>query len=136
MHSPRTPAPRPPAPGTAPPRPPLVVRALTSPVTPGAVDRRLQRHLGPLLSWVWIVAVLCFVVALGGVGWSAWNARIPMLTPRHRAEALCFALESPPHFTPPMTIEPSAALVRGRFTRETPAAMALQNAMNFSDEMV
>src|SRR5436309_1282398 len=62
--------------------------------------------------------------------------RVPLLTPRHRAEALCFALAAPPPFTPPMAGEPGAALVRGRFGAATPAAMALRQAMRFDDPMV
>jgi hypothetical protein len=35
-----------------------------------------------------------------------------------------------------MAVEPSAALVRGRFSEHTPAAVAAREAMGFSDQMV
>jgi len=126
MHAPRTPA----------SRPPLFVRVLTSPVTPGAVERRLARTLGPVLSLLSVLAIPVVIALLAWAGWALWQARLPVLVPRHRAEALCFELEQPPRFAPPMTIEPSAAMVRGRFTRDTPTAIALQNAMHYTDEMV
>src|SRR5262249_41615011 len=47
-----------------------------------------------------------------------------------------FALAAPPVFSPPMRIEPSAALLRGRFSPGTPPSMALREAMQFDDRMV
>jgi hypothetical protein len=126
MHQPSTPA----------RRPPLFVRLFTAPVTPGAVERRLQRQLAPMLAWAWFAALAVLLALLAWAGWAWWASRVPTLTARHRAEALCFELERAPRFAPPMTIEPSAAMVRGRFTNGTPATMALQDVMHYSDEMV
>jgi hypothetical protein len=60
----------------------------------------------------------------------------PEIEPRHRPEALCFLLAQPPPFVPPMTIQPSAALVRGRFVGSMPAAYALRQQMQLEEEMV
>ena len=118
------------------PRPPLVVRAFTSPVSTGAIERRVRRELGPILAWSWIGAIVLFAAILAwGVNlW--WSSRLPMLTPRHRAEALCYVLAQPPVFAPPMSVEPDAALVEGHFPPSTPPALALQSVMHFSDEMI
>jgi len=85
---------------------------------------------------VWRFAPLLLLPALGLVALVLWSHRPPLVAPRHRAEALCFALAQPPAFDPPMRVEPSAALVRGRFTHSTPAALAVQEVMHFSDPMV
>ena len=89
-----------------------------------------------MLAWAWFAALAGLVVLLAWAGWSWWASRVPTLTAGHRAEALCFELERPPRFAPPMTIEPTAAMVRGRFTSGTPAAMALQDMMHYRDDMV
>ena len=81
-----------------------------------------------------VLALLC-LAALGWAITDAWQRRLPSFAPRHRAEALCFALASPPRFTPPMTIEPGAALVRGRFNEGTPPVLALREVMHFDDPM-
>jgi hypothetical protein len=119
------------------------VRLFTSPVTPGAVERRLRRTarstLGaarPLAGWARAAIVAGAIV---GLGWSihrAWDARTPWLTPRHRPEALCFALARPPAFGPPMAVQPNAAVVAGHFPADTPPVLALQETMHFGDEMV
>ncbi len=83
----------------------------------------------------WVAAVLCLAALVWVVG-SVWSRNGPSLAPRHRAEALCFALASPPPYAPPMRVEPSAALVRGRFTPTMPPSMALRAAMQFDDRMV
>ena len=79
------------------------------------------------------------VLCLAALAWAvadAWQRRVPAVAPQHRAEALCFLLASRPRFAPPMTIEPSAALVRGRFFPSTPPIMALREIMHFDDRMV
>ena len=106
-------------------------RLLTSPIPPLRLDRP-RRALTALARRSWpFVAILAAVGLLTLV----WAARVPVLTPRHRPEALCFALARA-RFAPPMAVEPSAALVRGRFSEHTPAALAAREAMGFSDEMV
>ena len=65
-----------------------------------------------------------------------WTRHPPALVARHRHEALCFALAQPPAFAPPMAIEPSAAVIRGRFGPTTPPEEALRQTMHFNDEMV
>src|SRR5262245_44546544 len=91
-------------------------RLLTEPLPTAALEngirtavRRSLRALGRL------APVLC-LAALGWAVADAWWRRTPAVAPRHRAEALCFALAATPRFAPPMTVEPSAALVRGRFS--------------------
>ena len=74
------------------------------------------------------------LVVAGLLTW-VWTARGPVLTPRHRAEALTFSLARS-RFAPPMEVEPSAALVRGRFSPQTPPGVAAREAMGFRDEMV
>jgi hypothetical protein len=91
--------------------------------------RAVQRGVNALAP-VLCVAALAWAVA------DAWSHRVPLVAPRDRAEALCFALASPPPFAPPMTIEPSAALVRGRFNAATPPSVALREVMHFDDRMV
>jgi len=54
---------------------------------------------------------------------------------------VCFALAGPDpttgaRFTPPMRIEPSAALLRNRLTPGTAAAVALRQAMRLDESMV
>jgi len=83
----------------------------------------------------WVAPVLC-VTALGWAVADAWWRRTPAVAPRHRAEALCFALAARPRFAPPMTVEPSAALVRGRFSPSMPPGMALREVMHFDERMV
>jgi hypothetical protein len=101
-----------------------------------AFEARLASAARPALrTLVVVVSVLC-VAALAWVLVHIWSRRVPALTPRHRAEALCFALASPPPFSPPMTIEPGAALVRGRFNADTPPGQALREVMHFNDRMV
>src|SRR5580765_1889150 len=74
-------------------------------------------------------------LAVAGLLTWVWTARGPVLTPRHRAEALTFSLARS-RFAPPMEVEPSAALVRGRFSLQTPPRVAAREAMGFRDEMV
>src|SRR5439155_20000669 len=111
-------------------------RLMTAPVPAAAVEARV-RALGRPALRIGLVALpaLC----LAGLAWiaaDAWSRRAPLLRPRHRAEALCFALATPPPFTPPMPVEPGAAIVRGRFGAATPAAIAPREAMHFDDPIV
>lgn len=86
--------------------------------------------------WSVALTALVAVTALVYVVLDLVTSRGPSLAPRHRAEALCFALAQPPPFTPAMAVQPSAALVRGRFNANTPAAFALQEMMGFGDERI
>jgi hypothetical protein len=79
------------------------------------------------------------IVVLGGLGIAGralWEMRTPPLMSRHRPEALCFQLTAPPAFAPPMTIEPSVAVLRGRFSPRTPAGYAIREAMGLTDPLV
>ncbi len=121
----------------APPRrPPFIVRAFTSPVTAGAVERRIARLLRPAVRAALVAGPFAFGLLLVVLAVELWTHRAPTLEPRHRAEALCFALAQPPRFAPPMGVEPSAALVRDRFPLGTPPAMALRLVMRFDDPQV
>lgn len=125
-----------PIPASPPRRPPFVVRVFTSPVTAGAVERRLRRTLGPTLAWSWIAGVVLLGALVALAGWTWWANRIPMLEPRHRPEALCLALARPPAFAPPMGVEPSAALIPGQLPASAPPDYAIQHVMGFRDEMI
>jgi hypothetical protein len=108
-----------------------ISRLLTAPLALERVESRFAA-LSAATARVWpLVAALVVLAA----GWWAWAARTPVITPRHRPEALWFALAAS-DFHPPMTIEPGVAMVRGRFNDRTPAAVAVREAMHFTDDMV
>lgn len=117
-------------------RPPLIVRVFTSPVTAGAVERRINRMFQPAIRVALSLAPFAFGLLLVVIAIEMWTHRTPTLEPRHRAEALCFVLAGSPRFAPPMPVEPSAALVKGRFPLGTPAGIALRMAMHFDDPQV
>jgi hypothetical protein len=108
----------------------------TSPVTAGAVERRINRMMQPAMRVALVAAPFAFGLLLVVLAVELWMHRTPPLEPRHRAEALCFALAQAPRFTPPMGVETSAAMVRGRFALGTPAPLALRMAMRFDDPQV
>lgn len=86
----------------------------------------------------WIILGIV-VAVIGGATFAvldAFSRRVPELAPRHRPEALCFLLAEPPAFDPPMPVQPSTALVRGRFNAGTPASYALEQMMGFGPEHV
>src|SRR5262245_54052743 len=87
-------------------RPPLIVRVFTSPVTAGAVERRLSRMFQPAMRVALVGAPFAFGLLIVVLAIELWVHRAPTLTPRHRAEALCFALAQSPRFAPPMSVEP------------------------------
>ncbi len=135
-------APRPPAGPPAPfverrrrPRGPLA-RWLYAPLPLTEVERGAAR----VGRWVWpvlrVLVPLALVAALVAGGWWWANVHAPVLTPRHRAEALCFALAERPAFSPPMHVESGAAMVRGRFSADTPPELAIRAAMRVGDDMV
>lgn len=82
-------------------------------------------------AWLVVLPVPFAVVVFGLVTLQLWTMSAGQIAPRHRAEALCFLLERPPAFAPPMRVEPSAAMIRGRFARGTPPLAAMQQAMQF-----
>src|SRR5438034_9184103 len=117
--------------------PGAAARSLIGRLVPSAASQALARRVvQPLVRHGWLIAIALVAVGLGYIALERWSQGPPPLVPRHRPEALCFALAQPPAFAPPMRVEPSAALVRGRFTASTPAAVALQEVMDFSDLMV
>jgi len=123
-----------------------VSRAMAAPrrpfVLPGVAPtaawlRRNRRTIGRAAAIA--ACVVAGVALLGALGWGArelWDNRLPRLAPRHRPEALCFLLAEPPAFAPPMHVEPSVAVVRGRFTPDTPAGYAIRTAMGLDDPLV
>jgi len=105
-------------------------RLLTAPMPSAAIGARLARRMTRRRGWV-----LVAVAALGGAAWFGWASRVPVLTPRHRPEALWFALAEA-RYTPPLTVEPNAAVVRGRFSAHTPAGVAVREVMRLAEDMV
>jgi hypothetical protein len=148
------PAPRPPTPPARGPAPPRPARPDAS------FPERRQRRRGWWSQWLygptslervgsgaqrvgrgvvhWLPAILAAlgVLTIGAAVWWWQQSRIPVLAPRHRAEALCFLLAEPPAFSPPMHVESDAAMVRGRFSTDTPPALAIRAAMRLRDDMV
>ena len=102
------------------------------PVPSLSLGARQRDALRTLVRRGWPVAGVLVAIGLAAL---LWQARTPVLTPRHRAEALTFSLARS-RFSPPMVVEPNAALVRGRFGLETPAPVAAREAMGFRDDMV
>jgi len=114
----------------------LLTRLFTAPLSPRALEERARRRSRRVLGWLAALLPLLFLAALASALADAWSRRPVEIEPRHRPEALCFALAAPPPFAPPMRVEPSAAVVRRGFPPGTPPAIALQQVMRFSDEMV
>jgi hypothetical protein len=135
-------APRPATPPTPPPggverrrKGGKATRALGSPLP--ALSPERARQIG---RWTLRAAlVMVGIVTLAGLGLGAralWEMRQPVLLARHRPEALCFRLAESPAFAPPMSIEPSVAVLRGRFSARTPAGYAIREAMGLTDPLV
>lgn len=133
MNPPLSPAPARPARAR---RAPFIVRVFTSPVTAGAVERRLSRMLRPAVRAALTLAPFTFGLLLLVMAAELWLNRTPPIAPRHRPEALCFLLAESPRFAPPMGIDPSPALVHGRFPLGTPPGMALRMAMHFDEPQI
>ena len=106
-------------------------RLLTAPLPTAGLESRARRA-GAILARAWPLLPLLVVTALL---WAIWNGRTPVITPHHRPEALCFALAEQ-RFSPPMEVEPGAAVVRGRFSEQTPVGVAVREAMHFTEDMV
>jgi hypothetical protein len=122
-------------------RAPLLVRLFTAPLSPDQVEHRARQTLRPALRLMVVLVPVSLLAWLGYVAFDLWSQVPPSLAPRHRPEALCFMLARPDpatgeRFQPPMRIEPSAALMRDRFTPETPAAIALRDMMHLDESMV
>jgi len=111
-------------------------RLLTGPLPTAALETRLGAMGRPLVRTLVWLAPLLSLVAIAWAIHGLWERHAPSLAPRHRAEALCFALAAKPPFAPPMRVEPSAALLRGRFSVGTPPSMALREAMQVDERMV
>jgi hypothetical protein len=129
----------------------------TAPAAPGGVERRRAggkvtrvfasplphlsgRHVRQVRRWVGraVFGILVIGAAAGLAlgGHALWQMRQPVLLARHRPEALCFRLAESPAFSPPMTVEPSVAVLRGRFSALTPAGYAIREAMGLTDPLV
>ena len=109
----------------------MISKLLTAPLPAPRIPAWLARAAGGVLrTWPLLAGLLVI-----GLLWLIWSARTPVLTARHRPEALCFALAEA-RYAPPMTVEPGAAVVRGRFNEHTPADVAVRQAMQFTDDMV
>src|SRR5436309_2085997 len=74
-------------------------------------------------------------VVIAAAGLIGWATRQPTLVPRDRPEALCFVLARE-RYAPPLEVEPNSTMVRGRFSPQTPAGIAVREAMGFTDDMV
>jgi hypothetical protein len=122
---------------------------------PGGIERRRRRRgllsrlievriplpkISPRVraAFRWTALSAASVVVVGTVVWMlvSWAQRASEIAPADRPEALCFALAAPPVFAPPMRVEPSGAMVRGRFVPGTPIQLALRSSMKFTDDMV
>jgi hypothetical protein len=114
----------------------LLTRLFTAPLSPQALEHRAKSRLRTVFGWTAALIPALFIAALASAVGDAWKRRPVDLEPRHRPEAICFALAAPPAFAPPMRVEPSVAIVRRQFPQSTPPAVALQQAMRFSDEML
>lgn len=114
----------------------LPERLLTAPLSPQALEERARRRMRTVFGWMAALLPALFLVALAYAIGDAWSRRPVVLEPRHRPEALCFALAQRPAFAPPMRVEPSAAVVRRAFAAGIAPALALQQVMQFSDPMV
>lgn len=112
-----------------------VSRLLTGPLPAAAIESRLHRGATAMARAWPLIAALIGAAVVTGLLWVIWTARGPVITAHHRPEALCFALAQA-RFAPPMLVEPGAAVVRGRFSEQTPVALAVRDAMHFSDDMV
>ena len=109
-----------------------VSRLLTAPFPTEAIESRVSRWSAR--AWP-PLAVVVGLALLAGLLWFVWTVRGPVITARHRPEALCFMLAQS-HFAPIMEVEPAAAVVRGRFSDHTPVGLAVRDAMHFTDDMV
>jgi hypothetical protein len=109
-----------------------------SPSIPSARPGAPRSRAAARRMWVWalVLTAVAVVTAASFAVLDLASRRTPELLPRHRAEALCFTLAQPPAFAPSMVVQPSAALVRGRFNAGTPASFAVQELMGFGDERV
>ncbi|HTK32121.1 MAG TPA: hypothetical protein VL332_09175 [Candidatus Saccharimonadaceae bacterium] len=124
-----------------PPPDPLLVRLFTQPLSSQQVERRARQTLRPAVRVLLVMVPVALLAGLGYAAFDLWSQLPPTLVPRHRPEALCFALAAADpvtgdHFQPPMHIEPSAALMRSRFTPSTPAGAALREVMHLDESMV
>jgi hypothetical protein len=88
------------------------------------------------LRWTGLIAAPALLLGLAVWVFAGWARRASEISPADRPEALCFALASEPVFAPPMRVEPSEAMVRGRFGPGTPVQLALRSTMNFTDDLV
>jgi hypothetical protein len=110
-------------------------------MAPGPVQTLPASPHRARLRWV-LVLVPVVLLAVAGFLIADLVSQVPLgVAPRHRAEALCFLLERPDprtreRFSPPMRIEPSAALVEGHFASGTTAGMALRQVMHLDESMV
>ena len=120
----------------------VMSKLLTAPIPMGRIESEIGRALTTLWRRGWPFFAAAALIALLAVpATRLWAERTPTILARHRAEALCYSLaaldpRTGTRFTPPMRIEPSAALVRDRFSADTPAPLALREAMHLTDAMV
>ncbi|MFI5371119.1 MAG: hypothetical protein ACHQ52_06130 [Candidatus Eisenbacteria bacterium] len=111
-------------------------RWLYAPIPLDSIEQeaeRVSRRAWPWLRWTLVALAVAAVAA--GVWWWRWS-NTPTYAPRYRAEALCFLLAEKPVFAPPMHVESDAAMVRGRFSADTPPPIAIRETMHLRDDMV
>ena len=123
----------------------MPVLPLPRPIKPAPAARRTGQRVREavrpaLLAMVALVPVSLLIV-IGYFTMDLWSAIPGSVAPRHRAEAVCFALaradvDMRQTFAPPMRIEPSAALIQGRFAPGTETGLALRQVMRLDESMV
>jgi hypothetical protein len=118
-----------------------MARLMTEPVPAAELEARARAAARPALRWMIVLTPIVLLAGIAYMAYDMWSQIPPDVAPRHRAEALCFALAMPDpitheRFNPPMRIAPSAALVQGRFAEGTAAPIALREVMQLDESMV
>jgi len=128
-------------PSPPPQRPSLFARLASEPVATQELDRRARAAARPVLRWALILIPALMLVVAGFLVVDVTRGIPEPVAPRHRPEALCFELERPDprtheRLSPPMRIEPSAALLEGHFAPGETAPLALREVMRLDESMV
>jgi hypothetical protein len=118
-----------------------MARLMTEPVPAAELEARARAAARPALRWLIVLVPIALIAGIAYMAYDMWSQIPPDIAPRHRAEALCFALAmadpvTHERFSPPMRIEPSAALVQGRFAPGIAAPIALRQVMQIDESMV
>jgi len=103
--------------------------------------KRVREATRPALMVMVALVPVTLMIVIGYLAMDLWSQVPASIAPRHRAEAVCFTLarvdpDVRQMFDPPMRIEPSAALIQGRFAPGTEAGLALRQVMRLDESMV